>query len=911
MNSTQKQQFIKTLTKHTIVFNGKLGRYPHKKISIELIAGAKPIHRKPYSIPRRNVEVFKDELHNLIKDGVLEHSKLSEWGFPTFIIQKKDGRVRWVSDFRELNKLIKRKPHVMPKIYDIMLQRAGYKWFTKIDVSMQFYCFELDENSKQLCTIVTPFGKFKYKRLPMGVKISPDIAQSIMDDIFNNLDVEVYIDDIRFWSNGSFDDHLETVDEILRRLAINGMKCNPLKCAWAVKETDFLGYWMTPSGIKPKQDKIEAVLRMQPPKNIKQLRSFIGAVNFYKSMFPRQTHVLRPLTALTGIKKFQWEPIHQTAFEATKAMIAQDAINNYADINEPFHIYSDASDYQMGAVVTQLINNKRLIIAYWSRTLSPAQTNYNTMEKELLAIVMCVKEYRNLLYGGVIIVYTDHRNLTFRTLSTQRVIQWRMYLEDFDITFRYIEGEKNVLADCYSRLPRMDKPSKGRNENKGTTIDFNNIKIPEDTDDVFATEFPSIMNSICNNEHTEMIQCFLNQPIPEEMENPINLVTIQQHQFNDVTLNNNRNNEPNRFPTLFVGNENHPLICYRNNNEPEAKWRIAIPNTLTNNIIRWYHLVLGHPGTTRLYDTIRSRFYAPNLYRLCEQYQCPDHCQQHKKQGQKYGKLPPREVNLLPWNQVDIDLIGPWTIAINGVDFTFNALTCIDPVTNLVEIIRINNKTSQHVQMQFANCWLSRYPRPNRCVHDKGGEFTGIPFQTLLNTFGIKNVETTTKNPQANAICERLHQTVANILRTTLHTNPPNDLDNANQLVDNALSTCVHSTRCAVNSTLRNSPGSIVFQRDMLIDVPLIADLATIRDRRQMLVDENLRRQNSKRRDHHYAVGDLVMKFVENPNKMEPRIHGPYPILQVYTNGTVNIAIPPGYVERVNIRKITPYKGQQ
>ena len=147
----------------------------------------------------------------------------------------------------------------MPKIADIMINRAGYRWFTKIDVSMQFYCFELDKASAEICTIITPYRKYQYQRLPMGVKISPDIAQSIMEDIFKDLNVEVYIDDIGYWSNDSFKEHMKVVEQILHRLALNRLKCNPLKCAWAVKESKFLGYLMTPNGVKPKTKRIEAI----------------------------------------------------------------------------------------------------------------------------------------------------------------------------------------------------------------------------------------------------------------------------------------------------------------------------------------------------------------------------------------------------------------------------------------------------------------------------------------------------------------------------------------------------------------------------------------------------------------------------------------------------------------------------
>ena len=200
----------------------------------------------------------------------------------------------------------------------------------------------------------------------------------------------------------------------------------------------------------------------------------------------------------------------------------------------------------------------------------------------------------------------------------------------------------------------------------------------------------------------------------------------------------------------------------------------------------------------------------------------------------------------MPWDAVAVDLIGPWTIKIDEQDIEFNALTCIDPVTNLVEMIRLERKTASHVSQQFANVWLSRYPRPNKCIHDNGGEFIGWEFQHFLQQVGIEDKPTTSRNPQANAVCERMHQTVANILRTTLATQPPVNILQANQLVENALATAVHATRCAVTQSIGTSPGNLVFRRDMFIDLPLIADLVDIQQRRQLRIDENLRRQNRK-----------------------------------------------------------------
>jgi hypothetical protein len=337
------------------MFNRTLGVYPHKKVHISIDPNAKPVHSRPYSVPQIHLKSFKKELNHLIRIGVLAAQQESEWALPSFIIPKKDSRVRWISNLCQLNKVIRCKQYPLRIIMDNLRKHSGHKFFTKLDVGMQYYTFELDKESQDLCTIVTPFGKYKYLRLPMGLKCSPDIAQAAMENVLSDIeDANIYINDVGAFSD-DWDHHVNLIVTILQRLHENGFTINPLKCEWAFKETDWLGYWLTPQALKPWKKKIEAILLMDHPCNVTELRMFIGCINYW-DMLLSHAHVQKLLADQSGLKKrapIKWTDEMQQAFDKMCLLMATDAFAAYPDHNKQFDVYTDASDFQLGACIIQ------------------------------------------------------------------------------------------------------------------------------------------------------------------------------------------------------------------------------------------------------------------------------------------------------------------------------------------------------------------------------------------------------------------------------------------------------------------------------------------------------------------------------------------------------------------------------
>ena len=323
-------------------------------------------------------------------------------------------------------------------------------------------------------------------------------------------------------------------------------------------------------------------------------------------------------------------------------------------------------------------------------------------------------------------------------------------------------------------------------------------------------------------------------------------------------------------------------------------------------VLDWYHTRLLHPGHNRTEETVSQHLWWPNLRTQTRQLvkNCLT-CQRNKRKHKTYGHLPAKQAEVKPWDVMCIDLIGPYTIRRKGQpNLKCKAVTMIDPATGWFEITQIPDKRSDTIANITEQEWFCRYPWPSQVIYDRGNEFIGKEFRThLMEEYGIQEKPITVRNPQANAIVERVHQTMGNMVRTFELEGNYLDEDDPWKGI---LSACAFAVRSTIHTTLQKTPGQLVFGRDMMLNVTHIADWEHIKQRKQNLINKNNARENSKRTPHSYEVGNKVLLKRGTENKMESPCEGPYSILKVHDNGTVRVQRG-AVADTINIRRLTPF----
>ncbi|XP_057494185.1 uncharacterized protein LOC130779535 [Actinidia eriantha] len=406
-------------------------------------------------------DVFPEDLPGLPPIRDIDRPSASPWGAPVLFAKKKDGSLRLCIDYRKLNRVTIKNKYPLPRIDDLLDQLRGSKCFSKIDLRSGYHQLRVHEQDISKTAFRSRWGHYEFLVMPFGLTNAPAAFMDLMNRIFSPfLDqfVIVFIDDILIYSP-TREEHGQHLQIVLQTLRDHGLYAKYSKCEFWLPEVKFLGHVVSGDGVAVDSSKIEAVMDWQAPKNVFEVRSFLGLAGYYRRFVSDFSRLALPMTRLTrkGIK-FAWDEACERAFQQLKKRLTTAPVLVIPTRELGYAVYCDASHDGLGCVLMQ----EGKVVAYASRQLKPHEKNYPTHDLELAAVVFALKSWRHYLYGEKFEVFSDHKSLKY--IFTQRDLnlrqrRWMEYLEDYDFELLYHPGKANVVADALSRKPRSTAAS--------------------------------------------------------------------------------------------------------------------------------------------------------------------------------------------------------------------------------------------------------------------------------------------------------------------------------------------------------------------------------------------------------------------------------------------------------------------
>ena len=450
-----KLENIPVIREFPDVFPEELPGVPPERevdLSIEIVQGTTSISRTPYRMAPTELKELKTQLHELLDKGFIRPS-VSPWGAPVLFVKKKDDTLRMCIDYRQINKVTVKNKYPLPRIEDLFDQLRGASVFSKIDLRSGYYQLRVKEVDVPKTAFRTRYGHYEFLVMLFGLTNAPATFMDLMNRVFHlYLDqfFVVFIDDILVYSKDA-QEHEHHLRIVLQTLRENQLFSKLSKCDFWLKEVSFLGHIVSAEGIRVDPVKIKAIVNWKPPRNVTEVRGFLGLAGYYRRFVQGFSVIASSLTRLLlkGVK-FEWDDKCQSSFERLKEILVEAPVLIQPTSGRDYTVYSDASRIGLGCVLMQ--DGK--VVAYASRQLKSHEQNYPTHDLELAAVVFALKIWRHYLYGEKCRIFTDHKSLKY--LLTQKDLnlrqrRWLELLKDYDCIIDYHPGKANVVADALSR----------------------------------------------------------------------------------------------------------------------------------------------------------------------------------------------------------------------------------------------------------------------------------------------------------------------------------------------------------------------------------------------------------------------------------------------------------------------------
>lgn len=863
LDKAESQALVGVLGQYPDVLTDKLGVTNRIEYKIQLTDHV-PVRQPPYRLSPPKMKELRALINQMLSDGVIRAS-VSPYASPMFLVPKPGGKgYRPVVDYRALNQKVVLESVPLPDLHNCFTWFSGARYFTVFDLNQAYHQIPLAEESKPLTAFSTDWNLYEYNRVPFGLATGAAVLSRLLDSVLGDLKYKFvynYLDDVVVYSR-SFQEHIEHIEQVLKRFRDAGLTVKPAKVNLARREISFLGHIISADGVKIDYDRTKAIYDFPRPKNKKDIASFIGMVNFFRKFIANFAQLAAPLNFLRRKnQKFEWGETQQASFDALKLALASAPVLAVPDFDKQFILQTDASNSGIAAVLLQEQNGARRPIGYASRSLSETEKNYSVYELEALGVLFGVERFRFFLEHKKFLLETDNQALTWvlaRPRKTGRIARWAVRISAFRFDVHHIRGSDNGVADALSRMfgEGDQDVSGGEPENVG----------------VILADIPELFNNLAEQQTLDPLL----GPIIEDL----------------------KGGKVREGYKLQKG-----VLCYRTRYDNRDK--ICLPRQLIDPVFRYFHRSLcgGHLGIFKTSMKIREHVTWPTLRgdvrRLvggCEE------CIRAKPGAEsKQGQLCSSRAES-PMDKIFVDYLGPLPRTRQGNRFVFVVVDAFTRFVWLVPSRRCNTEaTVKHLGDIFAV-----FGAPKQMVSDNAPGFTSRRFKAFCFGNGIHHITTTPYHPQPS-FAERVNRNLKAAL-TIYHERSQTRWDQSLGWLAFAFNTAVHEAHKTTPARLMftfpvNSPLSNLWSINDLL--PEDCEPDTIR-RNWEAARKNIRLAHQRERRHYnkgrrpfsVKVGDTV--YLKNfwgqssardkvTAKMLPRFVGPFRVVEV--RSPVNILI--------------------
>ncbi|KAJ2941462.1 hypothetical protein O0L34_g3683 [Tuta absoluta] len=862
-----------------------------------------PISVPPYRLPPGRREILKTEIDKMLREGVIEPCS-SPWAAPVVLVPKPNGSIRLCVDYRRLNAITVPDTNPIPRIDDLLHAAKPTPYMTSLDLKAGYWQVKIRPEDEDKTGFITPFGIYRFKRMPFGLRNAPATFQRLIDRFrlkLEHIKILAYLDDIIIFSE-TFDKHLTDLRDVLQKMREFNLTVNEQKCRFCRSSIKYLGHIITPEGLQTDPEKAKAIADLSPPKTLKHLISFLQMSSWYRRFIGNFSGISEPLTRLTKKNaQWSWGTMQEQAYNELKKRLVSAPILKQANEKEPYILKTDASSYALGAVLVQGEGPEEHPVEYASRLLTAAERNYSTTEREALAVVWALTKFRGYIEGLPVTVVTDHQALKWLMSlksPTGRLARWALLLQGYDLTIKYQPGRLNAVADALSR-------------------------------------------SSCDDDTTECGICEVVVEIPTR-----STKEIREEQLKDKSIRrivDSLEEKASREDATYWSNKGYFMnngMLYRNHPDAEVDdGQLIVPEHEWANVLSVYHddPLAGHYGAEKTYKKIAKRYFWSGMRKYIESYvkNCIN-CQRYKPSNQKPAGLLQTTAMNQRFESVAFDLFGPLPQTNDGKTWI---LIVEDIASRWVELFALDVASAENCATTLINEVFLRYGVSRRVTSDNGTQFVSAVMQQVTFCLNIKHNFTPLYHPEANPVeCKNrdLKAQLAILVQRSSHRDWSEALP--------AIRFAMNTTSC---SSTNYTPAYLTFGRELraprdnevdfrqvLVSENLIPEITPKlknladnllkarelneqkEERRKEMVDE------SRRGQPEYKPGDMVLVALHPLSKASqgitakfaPRRDGPYKIRRQHGPTSFEVVSPTNPEQPIGVyhaSALTPFRSEE